>query len=51
LRIGFKTTLEQSLIEGLKIKAVEKGVNVNDIMEKLIDLYLRGKIVIDEKSK
>lgn len=46
LRIGFKTTLEQELIEQLKIEAVKQKVNVNDILEKLIEKYLKGEIKI-----
>ena len=40
LRKGFKTTIEEDLIERLKIVAIKDKVNVNDILEKLIEKYL-----------
>ena len=48
VRVGFKTTLDEDLISQLKIKAIQEKVNVNDILEKLIEKYLKGetKIVI-----
>ena len=39
MRIGFKTTIEETLIKELKMKAIEKNVNVNDILEELIEKY------------
>ena len=51
MRIGFKTTIEEKLIKSLKMKALEKGVNVNDIIEQLIDKYLKGEIKLDNGSK
>ncbi len=51
MRIGFKTTIEETLIKKLKIKALQKGVNVNDILEKLIDKYLKGEIKLEDGSK
>ena len=44
MRIGFKTTLEKELIEKLKIVAIKQGLNVNDIMEKLIEKFLQDEI-------
>lgn len=44
MRVGFKTTIEKELIEKLKIKAVQEGVSVNDILEILIDKYLEGEV-------
>ena len=41
MRIGFKTTLEKELIKLLEMEAIKRGVNVNDILEELIDIYLR----------
>ena len=51
LRIGFKTTLEESLISDLKIEAVKNKVNVNDILEELITKFLKGKIELDVADK
>lgn len=47
MRVGFKTTIDENLIKKLKIKALQKGVNVNDILEELIDKYLKGEIKLD----
>lgn len=44
LRTGFTTTIEKELISKLKIEAVKQSVNVNDILEKLIEMYLKGEI-------
>ena len=43
LRVRFITTLEEVLIKRLKIMAIEKGVDVNDILEKLITEYLNNQ--------
>lgn len=40
MRVGFRTTLEESLITQLKQIASERKKNVNDILEILIDDYL-----------
>lgn len=50
-RVGFRTTIEKTLIEKLKIKAIQQNVNVNDILEQLIDKYLKGEIKINNGSK
>lgn len=44
MRIGFKTTLEEDLIRGIKISALQQGINVNDILETLIMMYLNGML-------
>lgn len=46
LRVGFKTTIEKELIDKLKIDAIKQGLNVNDILEKLIEKYLNGEVKI-----
>ncbi len=51
MRIGFKTTIEETLIKELKMKAIEKNVNVNDILEELIEKYLKGEIKLKNDSK
>ena len=51
LRIGFKTTIEEDLLKQLKIEAINQQVNVNDILERLIDKYLKGEIKVDFDSK
>ena len=51
MRIGFKTTIEENLIQELKIDAINKKINVNDILEKLIEKYLKGDIEVSFDSK
>ena len=51
LRIGFRTTIEENLVKQLKIDAINKQVNVNDILEELIKKYLDGEIKINFNSK
>lgn len=41
MRVNFSTTLEKELIEKLKIEAIKKSKNVNDILEELIRNYLK----------
>ena len=41
MRVNFSTTLEKELIEKLKIEAIKKGKNVNDILEELIRNFLK----------
>ena len=44
--------MAKKILEGEKArKALEKGVNVNDILEQLIDKYLKGEIKLDNGSK
>jgi len=50
LRIGFKTTLDEELLEQLKVDALKKKVNVNDILEQLIEKYLKGEIEVSFKK-
>jgi len=47
LRKGFKTTIEENLIDELKIVAIKNKVDVNDILEILIKQFLDNKIQID----
>ena len=51
MRIGFKTTIEENLIKQLKIKAIENKVDANDILELLIDKYLKGEVELKLNSK
>lgn len=41
MRVSFTTTLEKELIDKLKIEAIKQGLNVNDILELLIEEYLK----------
>ena len=50
LRKPFQTTIEKELIDKLKFEAIKQGINVNDILEKLIEMYLSGKIKLNEKE-
>jgi len=44
VKIKFTTTIEEELIKKLKIEAINQSKNVNEILEKLIDKYLKGEI-------
>ena len=44
MKIKFTTTIEEELIKKLKIEAINQSKNVNEILEKLIDKYLKGEI-------
>lgn len=39
-RVRFDTTLEEALLKKLKILAIERDVNVNELLEKMITEYL-----------
>lgn len=51
MRVGFKTTLEEDIISQIKIKAIELKVDVNDIIESLLKLYLSGDIKVEIEKK
>jgi len=51
MRIGFRTTLDENLLSQVKIKAIQEKCNVNDIIEKLLEKYLKGDIKIKIKHK
>lgn len=40
-RVQFTTNLDAELLKQIKIKALEEGRNVNDILEQLIQEYLQ----------
>ena len=46
MRVGFKTTLEEDLIRNVKMRALQENINVNDIIEVLLEMYLNGQIDI-----
>lgn len=50
MRTPFATTIEEGLIKKFKLRAIENDLNMNDILEKLIEMYLNGKIKIDFKQ-
>ena len=50
MRKGFRTTLDEDLLSRLKIEAIKLNVDVNDILEELIALYLKGEIKINIKK-
>jgi len=39
-RVKFTTNIDEELLKKVKIVAVEKGLNVNDIIENLLKYYL-----------
>jgi hypothetical protein len=41
MRKMVSTTLRVDLWQGLQVEAIKRGVNANDILEELIDVYLK----------
>lgn len=39
----FTTTIEEEIIKAAKIKAIEEGVSVADLIEKLLKDYIANK--------
>ena len=40
-KVVFTTTLDEGLIKKIKVRAIEEGKNVNEIIEKLLQEYLK----------
>jgi len=40
-KVRFTTTIDEELLKRIKIKAIEEGKNVNEIIEKLLQEYLK----------
>lgn len=51
MRVGFRTNLDEILLQRLKILAIEMKVDVNDILEPLIEKYLNGEVELNIKKE
>ena len=40
-RVKFTTNIDEELLKKIKIRAIEEGKNVNEIIEKLLQEYLK----------
>ena len=40
-KVKFTTNLDEGLLKKIKVKAIEEGKNVNEIIEKLLQEYLK----------
>ena len=40
-KVKFTTTIDEELLKKIKVKAIEEGQNVNEIIEKLFQEYLK----------
>ena len=40
-KVRFTTTIDEGLLKKIKVRAIEEGQNVNEIIEKLLREYLR----------
>ena len=42
-KVKFTTNIDEELLKKIKIKAIKEGKNVNEIIEKLLQEYLKGE--------
>lgn len=40
-KVKFTTTIDEELLKKIKIKSIEEGKNVNEIIEELFEEYLK----------
>ena len=40
-KVRFTTTIDEELLKKIKVKAIEEGKNVNEIIEELLREYLK----------
>ena len=40
-KVRFTTTIDEELLKKIKVKAIEEGKNVNEIIEELLRKYLK----------
>ena len=40
-KVKFTTNLDEELLKKIKVRAIEEGKNVNEIIEKLLQEYLK----------
>jgi len=40
-KVIFTTTIDEELLKKIKVRAIEEGKNVNEIIEKLLQEYLK----------
>jgi len=40
-KVKFTTTVDEELLKKIKVRAIEEGKNVNEIIEKLLQEYLK----------
>jgi hypothetical protein len=50
MKKSLRVNLDEQQILDLKIKALHEDVNVNEILEKLIEKYLKGEVEIEIKK-
>lgn len=42
-KVKFTTNIDKELLKKIKVKAIEEEKNVNEIIEKLLQEYLKGE--------
>lgn len=40
-KVKFTTTIDEGLLKKIKVRAIQEGKNVNEIIEKLLQEYLK----------
>lgn len=51
MKAKFTTNINKELLDKTKIKAIQEGKNVNEIIENLLQQYLKGEIKMTKYTK
>ena len=51
MRVPMRTTLEEELLNYLRVKAIELKVDMNDILEALAEMYKNNEIHVEVKRR
>lgn len=50
-RVAYSTTINKETLKNFKIKCEEDRINMNDVIEGLMSLYIDNKIKIEKSFK
>lgn len=51
MKAKFTTNIDKELLDKTKIQAIREGKNVNEIIENLLQQYLKGEIKMTKYTK